>query len=118
MAAVKRWTAIIEDWKKSGCPGYVYCKKKGIIAANFYAWRYRLYPTEYPHQKKERPAPYELTVQDLLMPAALSRPFSSEGSRSHRVDIMLSQGHSLILEGYSDPGELTSFLTHLVKRNI
>jgi hypothetical protein len=119
MSAVKRWTAIIEDWKKSDCPPYIYCKKKGIIAASFYSWRYRLYPAEYPQCKKERPAPYELTAQDLLMPAALSRPFSSEGSSpSHRIEFMLSQGHSLTLEGYSDSGKLISFLTPLLKREL
>ena len=112
MSAVKRWGAIIEDWKKSNCLGYIYCKKKGITATNFYYWRHRLYPTEYSYRKKERPAPYELTAQDLLMPAALSRPLSSGNPPSQRVEVTLSQGHFLTLEGYVDRGKLISFLTY------
>ena len=118
-AAVKRWTDIIKDWEKSGCLDSVYCKKKGITATNFYYWRRRLNPTEYPQRTKERPAPYELSLQDLLMPATLSRPFSNEDpSPSQKVEVTLSQGHSLTLEGYFDRGKLISFLTPLLKREI
>jgi hypothetical protein len=119
MVAVKKWTEIIEDWEKSACSAYVYCKKKGLIVTAFYYWRRRLNPFEYSRRKKERPIPYEPTLQELLMPATLSRPLSiKDSSPPQRLEITLSQGHSLTLEGYFDQRQLTSILTPLLKREL
>ncbi len=119
MVAVKKWTEIIEDWKKSGWSAYVYCKKKGFTTTTFYYWRQRLNPFEYSRRKKERPIPYEPTLQELLMPATLSRPLSrKDSSPPQKVEVALSQGHFLALEGSFDRGKLLSFLTPLLKREL
>ena len=56
---LQQWQEIIEDWKKSGLPERVYCKKKKLIFDTFSRWKKRVnsphpvYFTEYKSRSLE-----------------------------------------------------------------
>lgn len=119
--AVEKWAPIIEDWEKSGLSKYNYCKAKGIANSHFYRWEKKLNPSRPSHSSSELAEEgqneLEVSLQDLFMPFALgSSVLGMSSPLSPRVEIILSQGHRLYLEGIFDWKKLASWLASLLKR--
>lgn len=119
--ARERWTTIIEDWKQSGWNRYVYCIKKGVGLTNLCRWDLILNPEEtiqrLSKNKREKHVPVEIDWRDIFMPVVLSLPLTKKvSSQVLKIEVMLSQGHSLVLEGLFDWKKLTSFLTPLLRQ--
>lgn len=49
---LKKWTAIMEDWKKSGLQKTIYCREKGIDNSLFLRWEKRMNPSWKPVWKE------------------------------------------------------------------
>jgi hypothetical protein len=114
LVALERWTPIMEDWKKSGLGVVAYCRKIGIPHGNFGKWRKRLAPSDsldlipesskghLQHLNKERPLSSNSYIS--------SYPFII------KIEIKMSQGHRLYLEGEFEWEKLTSWLYLLLMR--
>jgi len=119
--ALEKWTAIIEDWKKSGLSRNLYCKKRGMHSPSFYRWEKKLNPFKSPQpsselEEKTHSEP-EAILHDLFMPFALnSSLLGGVSSPAPRIELILSQGHRLYLEGTFDWKKLADWLAPLLKR--
>lgn len=121
IVVLEKWTEIIEDWKKSGLKGYVYCKKSGVPITSFYKWEKKLNPSRHSQPtsgpiRKAQPKT-ELSLQDLFAPFAFgSTLLNNPSSANPKIEVILSQGHRLSLEGTFDWEKLTAWLTPLLTR--
>ncbi len=119
LIALEKWTPIIEDWKKSGLNRYVYCTKKRLTSSCFYKWEKKLNPRSFqslsdPIKKTEIKS--DPPLKDFFVPFPLTSTSSKDsGSLNPKIEIMLSQGHHLYLEGIFDWEKLASWLTPLLR---
>ena len=119
LIALEKWPPIIEDWKKSGLNRYVYCTKKGLTYSCFYKWEKKLNPRSSqslsdPIKKTEIKS--DPPLKDFFVPFPLTSTSSKDsGSLNPKIEIVLSQGHHLYLEGIFDWEKLASWLTPLLR---
>jgi hypothetical protein len=96
-----KWQRICKDWEKSGLSGFAYCQRRGVDSTAFYKWRRRL---NYSAPQSDLNLIKQEHSKSALENYFVSIPFGSAilmGSPppSTKIDIRLSQGHRLCIEG-------------------
>lgn len=122
------WKSIIQGWKGSGLSIYQYCKKHEITDSAFRRWLNKVNNSHSPSPKtapssfidqKELSSSQSVgksSLQDLFIPVTLKpdsvvAPSSKDSSK---VELTLSQGHKLLIQGPFDWDNVISLLTPLL----
>ncbi|MBX9621524.1 MAG: hypothetical protein K2X28_05815 [Alphaproteobacteria bacterium] len=111
---------LVEEWKKSGLSIASYCAKNGLNPGNFYKWKQRsqsigLPPQVLEHPQKQKPSsssPFE----EHFIPVVLKSPSLNNSSNVQpRIEVTLSQGHHLSIQGPFDWENLIALLTPILR---
>jgi len=110
----------VEEWEKSGLSIASYCAKNGLNLASFYKWRQKSKSTKLPLQVKEvpqkqKPSP-SFSFEENFIPVMLKPPSLTNSSNVNpRIEVTLSQGHHLSIQGPFDWGNLIALLTSILR---
>jgi hypothetical protein len=112
----EQWEDVIKDWQKSGMDIPKYCEKHKLVENIFRRWVQKITGDELPSQSTEdlkstdssqdhKPEPKSSktasSLKDLFIPVTI-KPDSTDASSSEtspKVEVTLSQGHKLTIQG-------------------
>jgi hypothetical protein len=118
MEAVEKWTLIVKDWKESGLNKWQYCLKHGFTYASLDKWIKNLDSPEPTQLSPDlmKGSPIKPPLQGQVNPIPLSSTILVDSAlASQKIEITLSQGVRLCLEGPFDWSKLTNWLTPLLR---
>ena len=99
--ARSKWSGLISEQSESGEAVEAFCRKRGLTASQFYAWRKRL---------RSSAAEQFLEVQ-IAKPAARPIP-----SKRGAIEIRLTEGRCVLVEPGFDPDHLRAVVAALETR--
>ena len=112
----------VEGWGKSGLSKETYCRKNNLSSSTFYYWEQKFSrlqsssPVSKELQKKESALSFqERFIPVTLKPAAVTAA-APVSSANQKVEVVLSQGHRLSLEGSFEWEALAPLLTALLTK--
>ena len=115
-----QWKEFVEEWKKSGLSVASYCAKNGLNPGSLYKWRQKSKSAELPsqiseHLQKQKPSP-SFPFEEHFIPVVLKPPALTNSSNANpRIEVTLSQGHHLSIQGPFDWGNLIALLTSILR---
>jgi transposase-like protein len=115
-----QWKEFVEEWEQSGLSIASYCAKNGLNLASFYKWRQKFKSVGLPlqeeeHPQKQKPSPSS-PFEEHFIPVML-KPHSlpNASNVNPRIEVTLSQGHHLSIQGPFDWGNLIALLTSILR---
>ena len=115
-----QWKELVEDWKQSGLSIASYCAKNALNPGTFYKWRQKSKSTKLPlqveeHPQKQNPSP-SFSFEENFIPVMLKPPSLTNSSNVNpKIEVTLSQGHHLSIQGPFDWGNLIALLTSILR---
>jgi hypothetical protein len=114
--------AYVEGWKKSNLSKEAYCRKHHLSSSTFYYWeqKFTAWQASSPISKETQKKESALSILDQFIPVTL-KPASTIATPSvsptkQKVEVVLSQGHRLSLEGSFEWEALAPLLTALLTK--
>lgn len=86
----QHWRELMAQWRQSGLPVRVFCRRQGVAKSPFYRWRRRL---EQPEGPKAALLPVRITHEEkaLFLPVRVTYPDAAPTADAG-VDIVLANG--------------------------
>lgn len=114
----EQWKKFIEEWRQSGIALKPFCRQKGLTYSVFYRWKQTLESSGEIKQQNtmvQQDVPEKPSIQDRFIPVTM--PSSSfPNSSPPKMEIVLSNGHRLYLQGAFDWQALSTWLNPLLVR--
>lgn len=114
----EQWKKFIEEWKQSGLGQKSFCKQKGLTPSAFFRWRQTLGSSgniiKQKAETQQSKSPIS-SIQDRFIPVTMT-PSSFASSSPPKMEIVLSNGHRLYLQGAFDWQALSIWLNPLLVR--
>ncbi|MBP9692670.1 MAG: transposase [Alphaproteobacteria bacterium] len=116
-----QWKELIKEWEKSGLARAIYCMKKGLNPSSFYRWEQMLKLVEPHSQVSEHPQKQKSSsassFKEHFIPVMLKpSPLTNSSNVNPKIEVTLSQGHHLSIQGPFDRGNLIALLTSILRR--
>jgi transposase-like protein len=115
-----QWKGFVEEWKKSDLSIARYCAKNGLNPGSFYKWKQKFKSAKLSlqveeHPEKQKPSP-SFSFEENFIPVMLKPPSLTNASNVNpRIEVTLSQGHHLSIQGPFDWGNLIALLTSILR---
>lgn len=116
-----QWKEVVKEWKESGLSRATYCIKKGLNPSTLYKWEQRFKPVEPLSQLSGHPqkpqSPPASSFEEHFIPVMLKpSPLTNSSNVNPKIEVTLSQGHHLSIQGPFDWGNLIALLTSILRR--
>lgn len=117
---LEEWKKIFKEWKQSGLGKEKFCIKKGISITSFCRWEEKLKSLKIPNLPQDKlliqTSNSKSSLQNLFIPITLKpepAPVTSS-EESSKVEVTLSGGHKLLIQGTFDWDNVMTLLTPLL----